>query len=107
MAQVSGTGRGKHFRPRSSRKVGFAAGMLVALIGALMVSFASSASAATESTVAPITDYATYPQAGLIPQGCNHDGAGVLVGVSYAINHEGTVTNTATLDTQQLFIGDT
>jgi hypothetical protein len=107
MTQVSGTGRGHTSRPTSSRKLVALVGLLIAVLGGLFVSFAPTAGAATEATVPAITDYATYPQAGLIPDGCNADGAGVLVGVSYTITHDSVDRTVANLSVEQLFIGDT
>jgi hypothetical protein len=107
MAQVSGTGRGKNLRSSSPRKITFLVGLLFAVLGGLFVSFASSASADTEANVGAITNYATYPQDGMIPVGCNTDGAGVLVGISYTITHLGVDRTTTNLSAEQLFIGDT
>ena len=111
MAQVSGTGRGKRLRSFSTRKVGYAVGLLIAVLGGLFVTFASTAGAATEATVAPIgktnpADYATYPD-GMIPGSCGTDGAAVLANVSYTITHAGVDRTVTNLSAEQLFIGDT
>jgi LPXTG-motif cell wall-anchored protein len=105
MAQVSGTERGNP-RSTSPRKVVFLVGLLVAVLGGLFVSFAPTASADTESDVAAITNYGTYPQDGLIPDGCTQQGAAVLVGLSYAITHNGVERTATSLSGEQLFIND-
>ncbi|MEY2423370.1 MAG: hypothetical protein QOI95_3437 [Acidimicrobiaceae bacterium] len=107
MTQVSGTGRSDNLRPTSSRKLVYLIGLLVAVLGGLFVSFAPTAGAATEATVPPITDYATYPQAGLIPTDCHADGAAVLVGITYTITHDSVDRIVTDLSAEQLFIGDT
>ena len=107
MAQVSKARRGDNLRPASPRKITFLVGVLLAVLGGLTVSFASSAGAATEATVPAITNFATYPQDGLIPTGCAHDGADVLLGVSYTITHAGVDRPSTNLSAEQLFIGDT
>lgn len=107
MAQVSRTGRGSDPRSSSPRKVAFLVGVVFAVLGGLFVSFAATAGAATESDVAAITNYGTYPQDGLIPAGCTADGAGVLTGISYAITHNGVQRTATVLNTEQLFIDDT
>lgn len=100
------TERGGRFRSTPQRKAMMAAGLLLAVLGALCFSVSPSAQAATSASA--ITDYDVYPNIeGLIPDTCQADGAGVLQGISYAIDHDGTVTNTTALDTVQLFTGDT
>jgi hypothetical protein len=107
MAQVSGTGWGKNRHSTTSRKVALALGLLFTVLGAIFVSLSPSASADTEATVPPITDYATYPQDGIFPPGCAHDGPSALVGVSYTIVHNGVPRTATVLSAEQLFIGDT
>jgi hypothetical protein len=98
MAQVSGTGRGNDPRSTSARKVAFAVGLLVALFGGLVVSFASTAQAATTATA--ITDYVNYPvlTPALLPATCTNtgkaggtpiSGPAVLQGISYVVRHNG------------------
>jgi hypothetical protein len=108
MTQVSGTRWTKNRHSTSSRKTLLAVGLLLTVLGAIFVSLSPSAGAATEATVPPITgpDLATYPQDGIFPNGCTHDGPSILVGVNYAITHNGVTRNATVLNTEQLFIGD-
>lgn len=106
MGQVRGPGRHLTFRSTPQRKLMFAVGLLVAVLGAVFASITPSATAATTATA--ITDYATYPQADLIPGTCHTDGAGVLQGITYTVVHNGATTNGIThIDQVQLFAGDT
>src|SRR5205085_6362245 len=105
MSQVRGTGWSKYGHSNSHRKVALAVGLLFTVLGAIFVSLSPSAGAATEANVKPITgaDLATYPQDGIIPNGCAHDGAGVLTGILYTITHNGVSRTATVLNTEQLF----
>jgi LPXTG-motif cell wall-anchored protein len=117
MAQVSGTRRGKNLRSTSPPKTtAVAVALLVAILGGLFVSFASSAQAA--STATPITDYLHYPvlTPALLPDTCTSDGTvtgtpisgpAVLQGISYVVKHNGVNSAPSSdLSSFSLVIGD-
>ncbi|MEY2431121.1 MAG: hypothetical protein QOC92_846 [Acidimicrobiaceae bacterium] len=106
MGQVTGTGRGSNLRSNTSRKVTFAVGLLCVLVAAALTTLSPSAEAATTAT--PITDFINYPNVptAAIPASCKVDGANVLKGVSFIVNHNGTNTTGTDLSAFTLVVGD-
>src|SRR5258708_40159586 len=94
MAQVLATGRSRRLRSSFSRKVTFAIGLLFAVLGGLLVAFAPNASAATNPS--PITAYDTYPQASLVPAGCDTTKPD-LTGLQFSLPGQNPTRDLATL----------